>query len=215
MRQFRDRTEAGRQLGQALKKYAGDDVIVYALPRGGVVLGVEVAAALHAPLDLVIPRKIGHPLQPEYAIAAVAESGALAANEYETSRVDPTWLDETIEAERREAQRRRRRYLGGRAMTSATGKTAIIVDDGIATGLTMRAAIGDVKNMKPARVVVAVPVAPLDTVDALRKTVDDVVTVFTDSFYLGAVGAYYDDFPQVSDEEVVELMQASGQATTN
>ena len=208
MRQFRDRTDAGRRLGEALKKYAGEDVIVYALPRGGVVLGVEVAAALHAPLDLVIPRKIGHPFQPEYAIAAVAESGALAANEYETRRVDPKWLDETIEAERREAQRRRRRYLSGRAMTPATGKTAIIVDDGIATGLTMRAAIGDVKNMKPARVVVAVPVAPLDTVDALRKDVDDVVTVFTDSFYLGAVGAYYDDFPQVSDEEVVALLKS-------
>jgi len=215
MHSFRDRNDAGRQLGEALKKYAGKDVIIYALPRGGVVLGVEVAAALTAPLDLVIPRKIGHPMQPEYAIAAVAESGALAANEYETSRVDPGWLKETIEAETREAQRRRHRYLGGRAIIPATGKTAIIVDDGIATGLTMRAAIGDVKSMKPAHVVVAVPVAPLDTVDALRREVDDVVTVFTDSFYLGAVGAYYDDFPQVSDEEVVELMQASGQAATN
>ncbi len=213
MRSFRDRTDAGRQLGKVLHKYAGKDVIVYALPRGGVVLGVEVAAALKAPLDLVIPRKIGHPMQPEYAIAAVAESGALAVNDYETRRVDPEWLKQTIESERREAQRRRQRYLGGRAIMSATGRTAIIVDDGIATGLTMRAAIGDVKNMKPAHVVVAVPVAPLDTVDALRREVDDVVTVFTDSFYLGAVGAY--DFPQVSDEEVVELMQASGRAATN
>lgn len=215
MRQFRDRADAGRQLGQALQKYAGKDAIVYALPRGGVALGVEVAAALHAPLDLVIPRKIGHPMQPEYAIAAVAESGALAANEYETSRVDPRWLAETIEAERKEAQRRRRRYLGGRAITPATGRTAIIVDDGIATGLTMHAAIGDIRKMKPAHIVVAVPVAPLDTVEQLRKEVDDVVTVFTDSFYLGAVGAYYDDFPQVSDEEVVEMLSASGEVAAN
>jgi len=213
MRQFRNRVDAGQQLGRALQKYAGDDVIVYALPRGGVVLGVEVAAALNAPLDLVIPRKIGHPLQPEYAIAAVAESGALATNEYEIGQVSPMWLEGAIAAEKDEARRRRQRYLGGRAIKSAKGRTAILVDDGIATGLTMRAAIGDVRNMQPARIVVAVPVAPLDTVDALRRDVDDVVTVFTDSFYLGAVGAYYDDFPQVSDEEVVALLQSGRMAT--
>jgi predicted phosphoribosyltransferase len=180
---------------------------VLALPRGGVVLGVEVAESLGMPLDLVIPRKIGHPQQPEYAIAAVAENGELATNEAEVRRVDHKWFRETVAREQAEAKRRRALYVGGRAPLALSGKVAILVDDGIATGLTMFAAIRDVKQRGPARTVVAVPVAPADTVARLRGEVDAVVTLDDGEYFLGAVGAYYNDFPQVSDDEVVALMR--------
>jgi putative phosphoribosyl transferase len=207
---FSDRTDAGRQLGRALGKYRGEAGVVFALPRGGVVLGVEVARALNMPLDLVIPRKIGHPLQPEYAICAVAESGELACNEREAARVDAAWLARAVDQEKREARRRRDLYCGKRVAPDLHGKTAVLVDDGIATGLTMEAAILDVRLRAPAKVVVAVPVAPADTAERLRAMVDDFVAVRVDEFYLGAVGAYYDAFAQVSDDEVIELMQAAG-----
>jgi putative phosphoribosyl transferase len=210
---FRDRTDAGKQLSVALSEYRGETGVVLALPRGGVVLGIEVAEGLGMPLDLVIPRKIGHPQQPEYAIAAVAESGELAANEAEVRRVDPDWFRNAVDREQAEAKRRRQLYLGGRAPLPLAGKLAILVDDGIATGLTMFAAIRDVKQRSPARTVVAVPVAPADTVAQLRREVDAVVTLDDGEYFLGAVGAYYDDFPQVSDSEVVALMQrAAGKA---
>jgi predicted phosphoribosyltransferase len=210
---FRDRTDAGKQLSAALSDYRGEAGVVLALPRGGVVLGIEVAEGLGMPLDLVIPRKIGHPQQPEYAIAAVAESGELAANEAEVRRVDPDWFRNAVDREQAEAKRRRQLYLGGRAPLPLAGKLAILVDDGIATGLTMFAAIRDVKQRSPARTVVAVPVAPADTVAQLRREVDAVVTLDDGEYFLGAVGAYYDDFPQVSDSEVVALMQrAAGKA---
>jgi predicted phosphoribosyltransferase len=206
---FRDRTEAGRLLGEALHAYRGSEGIVYALPRGGVVLGAEVALALDMPLDLLIPRKIGHPYQPEYAIGAVVESGEMVINESEVARVDPHWFREAIAAERNEARRRRELYLGGRAPASAAGKTAIIVDDGIATGLTMEVAIRDAKRHNPARTVVAVPAAPRDTVERLRPGLHDFVVLDQSPHYLGAVGAYYDYFPQVSDSEVIALIRAS------
>ncbi len=210
---FRDRTDAGKQLSAALSEYRGEAGVVLALPRGGVVLGIEVAEGLGMPLDLVIPRKIGHPQQPEYAIAAVAESGELAANEAEVRRVDPDWFRSAVDREQAEAKRRRQLYLGGRAPLPLAGKLAILVDDGIATGLTMFAAIRDVKQRSPARTVVAVPVAPADTVARLRREVEAVVTLDDGEYFLGAVGAYYDDFPQVSDSEVVALMQrAAGKA---
>jgi putative phosphoribosyl transferase len=205
---FRDRTDAGRQLAQALDAYANRDGVVYALPRGGVVLGVEVARALRMPLDLLIPRKLGHPLQPEYAIGAVVESGERVINEREVARVDPRWFEQQVEAERREARRRRELYLGGRAPVPVKGKIAIIVDDGIATGLTMEVAIRDARHREPAHLVVAVPVAPPETVERLARTVEDFVVLDKSPYYLGAVGAYYDYFPQVSDEEVIALLRS-------
>lgn len=204
---FRDRVDAGRRLAEALKKYRDQDGIVYALPRGGVVLGAEIARALRLPLDLIIPRKIGHPMSPEYAICAVVEEGEMVCNEWEVARVDPKWFKRVVEAQRQEARRRRGLYLEGRPPLPAEGKTAIVVDDGIATGLTMEAAIRDIKSKKPARVVVAVPVAPRDTAERLGREVDEIVALDIPEYYLGAVGAYYDDFPQVSDEEVVALMR--------
>lgn len=204
---FRDRREAGQKLAQALARYRGREGIVYPLPRGGVVLGVEIARALGMPLDLVIPRKIGHPYNPEYAICAVTEHGAPVCNEREVAQVDPEWFRKRVEAERREARRRRELYLAGRVPLPAEGKIAIVVDDGIATGLTMRAAIQDVRSRHPARVIVAVPVAPKDTADRLMRDVDEVAALDVSDFYLGAVGAYYDDFPQLTDDEVMLLLR--------
>ncbi len=209
---FRDRAEAGRLLAQALKKYQKQDGVVYALPRGGVVLGVEVARALAMPLDLLIPRKIGHPLQPEYAICAVVESGEMVCNQQEVARVDPQWFRREVEAERQEARRRRELYLGGREPSPVEGKTAIIVDDGIATGLTMEVSIRDALRRRPAHLVVAVPVAPPDTVERLSREVDEFVVLDPSPYYLGAVGAYYDHFLQVTDDEVIALLRSAAPA---
>src|SRR3990170_984243 len=205
---FKDRTDAGKKLAQALKKYQGQDGVVYALPRGGVVLGAEVARALDIPLDLLIPRKIGHPLQPEYAICAVVENGEMVCNQHEVARVDPQWFRKEVESERNEARRRRELYMGGRAPAPVEGKTAIIVDDGIATGLTMEVAIRDARQRRPAHLVVAVPVAPPETVERLAREVDEFVVLDRSPYYLGAVGAYYDHFLQVTDEEVIALLRS-------
>lgn len=206
---FRDRADAGRKLAQALKKYQNQDGVVYALPRGGVVLGVEVARELGMPLDLLIPRKIGHPQQPEYAIGAVVENGEMVCNQREVAHVDPQWLREEVEAERQEARRRRESYLGGRGPVSVKGKTAIIVDDGIATGLTMEVAIRDARRREPARLIVAVPVAPPETAERLAREVDEFVLLDHSPYYLGAVGAYYDYFAQVTDDEVIALLRST------
>jgi Predicted phosphoribosyltransferases len=206
---FQDRTEAGKRLAEALAKHRNQEGIVYALPRGGVVLGAEIAQALRMPLDLIIPRKIGHPTNPEYAICAVAENGEMVCNEREASQVDPAWLRKVFIRERKEALRRRRLYLGSREPTSAAGKSAILVDDGMATGLTMQAAIRDARTRKPARIIVAIPVAPTDTAQQLAREVDEVVALEMTDFHLGAVGAYYADFPQVTDEEVINLLRVA------
>jgi predicted phosphoribosyltransferase len=204
---FKDREEAGRKLAEALEKYRGTDVVVYALPRGGVVLGYEIARALNAPLDLVISRKIGYPGNEECAVCAVAEDGHMICDRAGASRLDPDWLQSQALKERHEARRRREVYLKGREPLPAEGKTAIIVDDGVATGLTLILAIEELKHRNPKKIVVAIPVAPADTAEKIRYEVDDLVAVEIPEFYLGAVGAYYDKFPQLTDEEVVILME--------
>lgn len=205
---FRDRTDAGQQLAQALSRYQDKKGIIYPLPRGGIVLGVEVAKVIHMPMDMIIPRKIGHPFNPEYAICAVTEHGEPVCNEQELAQVNQKWFQEQVKNARQEARRRRELYLGKRKPLDVKNKTAILVDDGIATGLTMRAAIQDVRQRKPARIVVAIPISPMDTAAQLRREVDEVVALDTPEFYLGAVGAYYDDFAQVTDEEVITLLQS-------
>lgn len=205
---FKDRQDAAKQLAHALKKYAGKDVIVYALPRGGVVLSVEVAKTLSAKLDLLIPRKIGHPYNPEYAIAAVTEHGSITASEHEISHVDPAWLARAVTLARQEAKRRRMLYLKNRKPITTNGKTAIIVDDGLATGLTMKAAIQELKRQKPKRIVVAVPVAPTSTVAELAQLVDDMIVLYVPAGFLDAIGSYYQNFDQVSDEMVIGLINS-------
>lgn len=205
---FRDRKDAGIRLAKALEKYKGEDVIVYALPRGGVPLGVEIAKKLNAPLDLIITKKIGHPTNPEYAICALAEGGDPVCNPAEVDSIDPHWLEAEITRIRTEIKRRRETYLGEITKHSVEGKIAIIVDDGIATGYTMIAAINEMKKHNPKRIVVAIPVTPDDTAEKLRSMVDDLVSLDIDVFYQGAVGAYYDDFSQVDDSEVLLLLKA-------
>jgi predicted phosphoribosyltransferase len=203
---FVDRVDAGKKLAEALMRYKGEPVVVYGLPRGGVVLAVEVARALEAPLDLIVVRKIGHPLQPEYAIGAVAEDGYVVTNPDEVATLDKRWLDVATAAQLKEAQRRRTVFLQGQRPVAIKDKIAIIVDDGLATGLSMSAAIHEIRGRGPKQLVVAVPVAAAETVDKLRPEVDDLVVLYIPEWF-GAVGAFYQSFDQVSDEEVVELMK--------
>lgn len=208
---FKDRAEAGQRLAEGVQKvlanHPGERAIVYALPRGGVVLGAAIAEKLHLPLDLVITRKIGHPQNPEYAICAVAEDGDYICNPTEQALVDQNWLEAEFKKEQEEARRRRLLYVGEEKALSPENAIAILVDDGIATGLTMWLAINEIKHYLPKRIIVAVPVVSADTADRLRAEVDGLVALDVPELYLGAVGAYYDNFPQVSDEEVVELLR--------
>src|SRR3989344_5520510 len=198
---FKDRKEAGILLAERLAEYRDKDAVVYALPRGGVVLGFEIARFLHIPLDLVIARKIGHPENPEYAVCAVTKEGEPFCNEREQAILDPEWLEREIKKERGEAKRRRETYLGNKKHYSAKNKIAIVVDDGVATGLTLRSAFRFLRKEQPKELVVAIPVAPHELMDVLRAETDKVVVLKDEEEYLGAVGAYYQNFPQVSDEE--------------
>lgn len=202
-----NRQEAGKQLAKELDGYKDSDAVVYALPRGGVVLGFEVAKELRLPLDVIITRKIGHPRNPEYAICAITQEGDMYCNETQKAMLDPAWLAKEAEKEKQEALRRKKIYLGGKEHRSSKDKTAIIVDDGIATGLTMFAAVQSLKKEKPRKIIIAVPVAPRDVIMKLQKEVDQVVALEAVD-HLGAVGAYYRDFPQVSDEEVIRLLSS-------
>jgi predicted phosphoribosyltransferase len=206
---FKDRVDAGRMLAAALSGYRGESLVVFALPRGGVVLGSEIARSLNAPLDLVIARKIGHPQNEEYAVCAVAEDGDMLCNEAAIAELDQEWLRAQAERERLEARRRREVYLRGSPPRDVEGKTAIVVDDGVATGLTIMLAIHELRHRSPKKIVVAVPVAPKETAEAIQKEVDELVALEIPRFYLGAVGAYYEEFPQVTDGDVIRLMAQS------
>lgn len=206
---FADREDAARLLAERLHRYQNDpDVVIYALPRGGVVMGRIIADALHAPLDLIITRKIGHPSFPEYAIGAVAEDGHLVANAPEISSADQSWLNDEILSQRNEAKRRRAMYTKGLPAIDARHKTAIIVDDGIATGLTMRCAIGELKHRDPQKIIVAVPVASPESIAIIKPLVDDIICINIPK-HLGAIGEYYASFPQVEDAKVINLMHLS------
>ncbi|MEK7106598.1 MAG: phosphoribosyltransferase family protein [Patescibacteria group bacterium] len=203
---FRDREDAGRQLAEKLAKYRGQDAVVLALPRGGVVTGCEIAKMLGLSLDIVVVRKIGHPLSPEYAIGAVDDKGMTILNDAATASIDQKWLRREIERQENEALRRVRVYRGGRKPIAISGKTALIVDDGIATGLTIRLAARAVRAQHPARVVIAAPVASAEAVENLLKEADEVVVLEPPEEFLGAVGSHYIEFEQVEDAEVKELL---------
>jgi putative phosphoribosyl transferase len=208
---FNTRAHAGKLLAKTLatfltKKYPDMDAVIYALPRGGVPLGFEVALALDMPLDLIIPRKIGHPFNAEYAIGAVTENGDTICNETELAKLDSDWFKQERKEEMAEAKRRRKCYLSGREPVAVKGLLAILVDDGIATGLTMRAAIRDLKNRQPDKIIVAIPVIPSDAAKLLSSEVDDVVALQIDPLFQGSVGSYYQYFYQLSDEEVIRLL---------
>lgn len=206
---FLNRSDAGRQLAEALQPYRRQQPVVLALPRGGVPVAAEVSAALHAPLDLIIARKIGVPEQPELAMGAIAEGAgsAVVRNEDVIALVGVTDAEfaAVCERERQEIERRRRRYLGDRAPVEVEGRTAIVIDDGIATGATMRAALLAARARKPQRVVLAVPVAPTSTLEELRRDVDDIVCLESHEPF-GAIGLFYRDFRQLTDEQVIALL---------
>lgn len=201
---FRNRHDAGRRLAKLLSSYIRKPAIVYALPRGGVPLGVEIALAHQLPLDLAIARKIGHPSQPEYAVCAVTEDGEPVCDPQERLHLDPGWLAQRIAEQRAEAARRRQLYSGGYPRHLATGKCAILVDDGLATGLSMEAAIREIRADRPARLIVAAAVAPRSAVEHFRTLCDEVVVVELPEHYQGSVGTYYEDFSQLSDEQVLQ-----------
>jgi predicted phosphoribosyltransferase len=210
---FRDRREAGRLLAQRLSAYQErDDVLVLALPRGGVPVGYEVARALRAPLDVLLVRKLGMPGHEELAIGAVATGGirVLDASLLAQFGIGSETLERIAERETRELQRRERAYRGDRPSRDVKGKTVILVDDGLATGSSMRAAVRALRQRGPAAVVVAVPVAPPSTCTSLREEADDVVCARAPEPF-AAVGQWYDDFSQTSDEEVGELLAAAGE----
>jgi putative phosphoribosyl transferase len=207
-RRFRDRTEAGRLLAQRLRKYAGrDDVVVLALPRGGVPVAYEVAKELGAPLGVFIVRKLGVPGHEELAMGAIASGGVLVLDQGIVRRlgIDRAQLERAVAQELKELQRREEAYDGRRAPQQLEGRTVIVVDDGLATGSTMRAAALAVRELNPARVVVAVPVASRETCDDFRDVVDEVVCEATPRPF-HAIGLWYEDFSQTSDDEVRELL---------
>ena len=206
---FKDRVDAGQQLAAALAKYKERRPIILALPRGGVPVAAQIAARLNAPLDLVLVRKIGVPVQPELAMGAVADGSTptVVRNEeiIRAVGVDDASFKQAQERELKEIERRRRCYLGSSPSVDIRGQFAIVVDDGIATGATTRAALRSVSSRKPSQLILAIPVAPARAIPLLRQEVDEVICLQTpEDFY--AIGTYYDDFSQVSDDEVRRLL---------
>lgn len=206
---FANRSEAGKQLAERLRNYAGEGTIVLALPRGGVVVGYEVARVLRLPLDVIITRKIGAPGAPEYAIGAVAENGEVLLNDAEIRLmgISQKYIEEEIARQRAEIERRKDLYRGGKPFPRLTGRRVILVDDGIATGFTVRTSIKAIMAEKPLELVLAVPVAPAEAIDELAAMVDAVVCLDTPSPFI-AVGAWYRSFEQTTDEEVGALLAA-------
>ena len=211
---FCDRVDAGRQLAGSLKQYANNaDVIVLGLPRGGVVTAAVVAKALNLPLDIIVPRKIGAPMNEELAIGAMAEDGEVMLDEklVRVLGVREEYIDKAVFKERAEAERRLRVYRGLHPPLTLQNKTAIIVDDGIATGATMRAAIASAKAKGAKRVIVAAPVIAPDTLLKLQREADEVIYLDAPA-YFAAVGQFYEKFEQTTDEEVIGLLHKNMKA---
>ena len=208
---FRDRRDAGRELADALAAYADrPDVLVLALPRGGVPVAFEVARALRAPLDVFLVRKLGVPGHEELAMGAIASGGVRVLNDdvIHWYRIPPDVIDAVAREEERELRRREQAYRDGRPSVPIAGKVVVLVDDGLATGSTMRAAIQAARRLNPARVVVAVPVGASETCEELRAVADEVVCARTPAPF-SAVGVWYEDFSQTTDDEVTRLLQES------
>ena len=205
---FKDRVDAGKILAEKLSKYAAEKPLVLGLPRGGVPVAFEVAKALKAPLDVYIVRKLGVPGHEELAMGAIATGDVRVLNE---SVIGPLQISkEAIETEtkkeKEELKRRERVYRSGRAPLVVANRTVLLIDDGIATGSTIKAAIAALKKQKAAKIIVGVPVAPSSTIEELKKEVDDLVCVSTPDFFF-AISVWYDEFPQTTDEQVRELLE--------
>ncbi len=205
---FRNRSEAGRRLAAELRDLVDGDLVVLALPRGGVPVGFEVARALNVPLDVLVVRKLGTPGQEELAMGAIAPGGVQVLNweVVDACAISPQQIDAVAAREARELERREQRYRGNRERVELRGRTVILVDDGLATGSTMRAAIAAVRQQKPKKVVAAVPVAARSTCVELQEEADEMVCLYT-PLQFHAVGQWYQDFSQTTDEEVRELLE--------
>lgn len=211
---FRNRTEAGEKLSSRLLHLTDESLVVLALPRGGLPVAFEVAKALSAPIDLIMVRKIGVPWQQELAAAAVVDGDdpQIVENSeiVEMFRLSEDFIREEADKQLQEIERRRRLYLGERERVAVRGRTAVVVDDGIATGATVRAALKAVRKAGAQRVVLAVPVAPPETIDTLRAETDEIVCLSTPEFF-GGISMFYTDFHQVSDDEVIDLLKRAGE----
>jgi len=207
---FRNRADAGRKLAKVLASYKKRQPVVLALPRGGVPIAAEVCAALSAPVDLILVRKIGVPFQPELAMGAVVDGSAFVVVRNEDviqhANIDEATFNAGRDTELSEIEQRRQRYLGTRDRVEIAGRTAIVIDDGVATGATMRVALRAVRARKPQRLVLAVPVAPASTVAELRSEADDVICLEDHDFFV-AISDYYADFRQVSDQDVIDILK--------
>lgn len=207
---FKDRREAGKKLIPILHQYHSDaSCVVIGLPRGGVVLAGEVAKGLHLPLDIVFPRKIGAPMQPELAIGAITETGEGNFDEelIRYLQVSQSYIDKAIQQEKQVAQKRLQLYRKNKPKIPLEGKTVILIDDGLATGATMKAAIESVRKEGADKIIVAVPVAPAETLAEIRDMVDETYALDTPAFFQ-AVGQFYEDFSQTEDDEVIEILQS-------
>jgi putative phosphoribosyl transferase len=214
---FADRSEAGRRLAERLLRFKGERPVVLALPRGGVPVGFEIARALDAPLDLMLGRKIGAPFQPELAVGAVIDGGraetVINEDVVREFQIPQSYIAEESARQLEEIERRRRLYLADRARVPLAGCTAIVIDDGIATGATMEAALHAARRANPKDLVLATPVVPPDTLERLRPQVDEVVCLAMPRLF-GAIGAFYQDFRQLSDDEVVDLLRRATRSET-
>ena len=202
---FKDRKDAGQKLGSLLKSYEG--ALVLGLPRGGVITAKEIAIEIHGELDLLIVRKVGHPNNPEYAIGAIDESGTFIGNNYELENVDSKWLEQAKKREQGEAKRRRLEYCQ-KSIHDLKNKTVILADDGIATGLSITLAAQLARKQGAFKIIVAVPVIPAEVAHRLRQIVDKVVAIEipSEGEFLGSVGAYYEEFNPITDDEVKESL---------
>ena len=213
---YADRKEAGERLAQKLLRYRDDpDVVVLALPRGGVPVAFEVARTLHAPLDVFVVRKLGLPGHEEFAMGAIATGGVMVMNpDVAGAHIPQAAIEDVVARERSELDRRERLYRGDRAPLPIEDRTVILVDDGLATGSTMLAAATAVRKQQPRSIVVAVPVAASETCHAFRDVVDEVVCGMTPAPFL-AVGAWYENFGQTSDAEVHALLDLAGRGNAS
>jgi predicted phosphoribosyltransferase len=204
---FKNRSDAGRQLAAALQPLSLQEGIVIGLPRGGVVIAAEIARILNLPLDIIIPRKIGAPFNNELAIGALVEDTVLLNDDLISAyRIDPAYVQREIAKEKIEAARRLALYRQGKPPKILKNKTVIVVDDGIATGATMRASLKYLKLNHPKRLIIAIPVAPQESVQQLKNEGFEIVCLYTPASFF-AVGQFYEDFPQTTDEEVIQLME--------
>jgi putative phosphoribosyl transferase len=205
---FADRVDAGRRLASALKALVGKDAIILAIPRGGVVVGYEIAKTLDLPLDVIIPRKIGAPGNPELAIGAITEDGTVLIDDrlVERLQVSEGYIEKESETQKLEIQRRLKLYRGDIPYPILKNRDVILVDDGIATGSTMKAALASVRKRGAKTVVIAIPVGPPSTIRELEKEADRVVCLHTPEFFY-AIGQFYENFTQTQDDEVTRLLK--------